>query len=425
MSIDCRTRRHRDRRALTREEVFGGLLPEAIERNAALAARGLRYKGLPSLSLSVEDETLGLEEQGGRLTIQQGAVADGVVAVLDTPALSDLVQDWSTTMGLAMNARVEVTRGEFADWIGWEPVIRALLDGRPVHEAGAIDFKQPDGSPLELDRTFEVDDDRDEIAHFLREAGFLLLRNVFSEAEMAAVAADLDAALERAEPDDGASWWAGDSRGVQQPVRVLFFHEQSDTLRSLLSDDRLQWLGTLTGDDHDAAKAGAEGLIKPLDIQTGLSDLPWHKDCGQGGHSYFCNGLSVGISVTGADRRSGALGVVPGSHRANVQTAGKDESLDMAAIKLETRTGDVTVHCSDTLHRAHRPTERPRKVVYSGFRLGLEPGDALEKVSAEKVRADRARLTNVQDRIATAGAGAEASEFVDLEGPDPGSAAEA
>ena len=97
----------------------------------------------------------------------------------------------------------------------------------------------------------------------------------------------------------------------------------------------------------------------------------------------------------------------------------------MPGIKLETRTGDVTVHCSDTLHRAHRPTERPRKVVYTGFRLGLKPGDVLEKVSAEKLRADRARLTNVQDRIATAGAGAEASEFVDREGRDPGSAAEA
>ena len=70
------------------------------------------------------------------------------------------------------------------------------------------------------------------------------------------------------------------------------------------------------------------------------------------------------------------------------------------------------MHCSDTLHRAHRPTENPRKVVYTGFRLGLKPGDALESVSLEQQRADRARLTNVQDRIASAGAGADDSEFV-------------
>ena len=105
-------------------------------------------------------------------------------------------------------------------------------------------------------------------------------------------------------------------------------------------------------------------------------------------------------------------GVVPGSHRANVQTAGKDESLDMDSIKLETNTGDLTVHCSATLHRAHRPTAQPRKVVYTGFRLGLKPGDEIETVPIEKQRAERAHLTNVQDRIASAGAGASASEFV-------------
>ena len=414
MSIDCRTRLHRDRRALSRDEVFDDLFPEAIERNAALAARGLLYKNLPSLGLSVEDRTLTLTEENGRLTLKQGALDDGTIAALAADSLSDLVQDWKTTMGLSMNSQVEITRGEFSDWVGWEPVFRALFDGRPVHEAGAIDFKNSDGSALDLARSFDLDDDRDEIAHFLHEAGFLHVRNVFTEEEMAAVSTELDAALARAEPDDGASWWAGDSSGAKQPVRVLFFHEKSETLRTLLHDDRLQWISKLTGDDHNGAVMGAEGLIKPLDIQTGLSDLPWHKDCGQGGHSYYCNGLTTGISVTGADRRSGALGVVPGSHRANVQTAGKDDSLDMAAIKLETKTGDVTVHCSDTLHRAHRPTERPRKVVYSGFRLGLKPGDVLEAVSLEKQRADRAHLTDVQDRIASSGAGANASEFVQM-----------
>ena len=165
---------------------------------------------------------------------------------------------------------------------------------------------------------------------------------------------------------------------------------------------------SLTGDDLCGSTdgpgwLGAEGLIKPLDIKTGLSDLPWHKDCGQGRHSYYCNGLTVGISVTGADERSGALGVVPGSHRANVQTAGKDESLDLPAIKLATQTGDLTVHCSDTLHRAHPPIDRPRKVVYTGFRQPLMDGDSVEEEPLEKQRAARARLTNVQERIADAG----------------------
>jgi hypothetical protein len=342
------------------------------------------------------------------LQLEQGDNGDGAAVSLDSDALSDLVQDWATTMGLAMNSRVRMTRGDFQHWIGWEPVFRALFDGRPVHEAGDIAIVDRDGNPLDVSRSFVVDDDHDEIAHFLHQAGFLHIREVFTAQEMAAVSADLDAALARARPDDGASWWATDSRGLQQPVRVLFFHEQSAALAELLKDDRLWWLANLTGDKLCGSTdgpgwLGAEGLIKPLDIKTGLSDLPWHKDCGQGRHSYYCNGLTVGISVTGADERSGALGVVPGSHRANVQTAGKDDSLDLPAIKLATQTGDLTVHCSDTLHRAHPPIDRPRKVVYTGFRQPLMDGDSIEDVPLEIQRATRAKLTNVQERIADAG----------------------
>ncbi|NRA00056.1 MAG: hypothetical protein HRU01_26435, partial [Myxococcales bacterium] len=128
MSIDCRTRLHRDRRTLSRDEVFDDLFPEVLERNAALAARGLRYKGLPSLGLTVEDKTLTLREQDGRLTLHDGALQDGAIAALEADALSDLVQDWKSTMGLAMNSQVRMTQGEFSHWVGWEPVFRALFD---------------------------------------------------------------------------------------------------------------------------------------------------------------------------------------------------------------------------------------------------------------------------------------------------------
>ncbi|MEP4148317.1 MAG: phytanoyl-CoA dioxygenase family protein [Halioglobus sp.] len=408
MSIDCRTRRHCDRVDLGRDEVFDRLIPQALDRNAELAARGLRYKKLPALTLNVEGRSATLIEKRGVLHFEAGDAYNSTEVSLDSNALSDLVQDWASTMGLAMNSRVKVTRGSFEHWIGWEPVFRALFDGRPVHEAGAISITGLDGKDLDLSRSFELDDDRDEISHFLHQAGFLHVRGVFTDDEMAAVSADLDAALERARPDDGASWWAGDSKGAQQAVRVLFFHEQSSALSELLRDQRLGWLANITGDNLGGSVEGtgwldAEGLIKPLDIKTGLSDLPWHKDCGQGRHSYYCNGLTVGISITGADELSGALGVVPGSQRANIQSSGKDDSLDLPAMKLVTQTGDITVHCSDTLHRAYPPIERPRKVVYTSFRQPLMPGDIVEDVPVEKQREARAKLTNVQDRIAGAG----------------------
>jgi hypothetical protein len=399
MSIDHRTRLYRDFHPISRDEIFDSLLPDAVERNGELAGRGLRYKQLPSLALEVDGRAVTLAERDGKMMLDAGHASAGARAALTEDALSELLQDKRTTMGLAMNSMVKMETGRLDAFVGWEPVFRALVDGRPVYEAGDVVPRAKDGGVLDLDRSFTLDDDRDDISHFLHEAGFLHIEGVFSEEEMAAVSADLDVALERARRDDGASWWAGDSQGVEQPVRILWFHERSNTLRDLLYDDRLQWLADLPGDGHDGSKMGAEGLVKPLDIRTGLSDLPWHKDCGQGGHSYMCSGMTVGISVTGADRRSGALGVVPGSHRANCQTAGIDPSLDLEPIKLETHTGDITMHCSDTLHMSHHPIDRPRKVVYTGFRLPPRSGDVVPSVSKEAERAARARLTDVRDRI--------------------------
>ena len=403
-SVDHRTRLRKDMRDLDRDEVFDDVLSTAIDVHGDLAARGVAYKQLPSLGFLTDGRGVTLRERSGALVLDAGVGDAGVVAELPADALSDVVQDIQSTMGLAMTSRVKITGGTLDDWIGWEPALRALLDGRPVYENGTITFDDGDGGELDLSRSFTLDDvtdDRDEVAHFLAEAGFLHVRDVFTEAEMAAVSADLDEWLARAEPDDGASWWAEDADGRNLPVRVLWFHEKSETIRELLHDERFQWLARLTGDDHNGTELGCEGLIKPLGIVNGLSDLPWHKDCGQGQHSYSCNGLTAGISVTGADRVSGALGVIPGSHRANVTSATRDRSVDLEPRMLETSTGDLTVHCSDTMHRAHPPKERPRKVVYSGIRLRPLPGDEVTP-DPRYSREARADLTSVRDRIEAA-----------------------
>lgn len=397
MSVDARTRLHKDVRALDRDEVFDSLLPDALAVHGDLAGRGVAYTQLPPLGFQVAGRGVTLQLANGSLGIREGVDAAGVVAEVAPAALSDLVQDWQSTMGLAMTARVKITEGSINDWIGWEPVLRALLDGRKVHESGDVGFVDLDGRPLDLDRTFTIDDHRELMANFLEQAGFLHIRGVFDEAEMAALGADIDEWIARATPDDGESWWAVDDRGVSQAVRVLFFYEKSAALRALVHDDRYQRIAELTGDGHQH-KGGGEGLVKPLGIVRGLSDLPWHKDCGQGKHSYVCNGLTCGISVTGADRTSGALGVIPGSHRANIIATARDPSLDLAPRMIETKTGDVTVHCSDTLHRAHPPVDRPRKVVYSSFRLPLLPGD-VEEPDPRYSRSARAELSDVQDRI--------------------------
>src|SRR6202034_1954660 len=114
---------------------------------------------------------------------------------------------------------------------------------------------------------------------------------------------------------------------------------------ALLLDDGLLRIATLASDGHrhrsDANQI--EALVKPIGVVQGISDLPWHKDCSLGRHSYRCCSLTVGISVTGADERSGQLAVVAGSHRALVQPAFFRSSRGLPKIGLRTRTGGVTV----------------------------------------------------------------------------------
>jgi hypothetical protein len=138
-----------------------------------------------------------------------------------------------------------------------------------------------------------------------------------------------------------------------------------------MESERYERIGHLTDDEYDRRRLGnrIEALVKPIGIVEGISDVPWHKDCSLGLHSFRCCGLTTGISVTGADATSGQLRVVPGSHRALVQPAFVRREWDLPVIELPTQIGDVTVHCSCTLHMSQPPVDRERRVMYTGFGL--------------------------------------------------------
>jgi hypothetical protein len=275
-------------------------------------------------------------------------------------------------------------------------VLRSLLDERPVHTSGAIEFHDAKGGPLKLEHTFEPDDDRADMSHFLAEAGFLHIGGLFTEDEMNAVSADMDAAMPSYSPDDGRSWWAKTRDGENRVVRLEYFHEHSATTRSLLADERFLRLGRLTDDNHQFGELHLgwnmiEALVKPLGVVEGISDLPWHKDCSLGRHSYRCCSLTVGISVTGADADSGQLRVVAGSHRALIQPAFVRRGLDLPQVDLPTSTGDVTVHLSCTLHMSQAPVTTERRVMYTGFRLPDAAGADSEQAKANEKKIGRIR----------------------------------
>ena len=345
--------------------------------------------------MAVDDDAVRVRPGGG-----------GYAAVrLDVDEITDIVHDRRTPMTLLAAATLDMPIGDINDFLDWWVVLRSLLDARAVHTAGDVTFTDRDGGPLDLRRSFRVDDDPAELAYYLGEAGYLHLTEVFTTDEMAQVSADMDAALPRYHDGDGRSWWATTADGEERAVRLQRFQEESLATAALLEDDRLLRLASLTGDGHVPRDQGGnkiEALVKPIGVVKGISDLPWHKDCSLGRHSSRCCSLTVGISVTGADQRTGQLGVVAGSHRALVQPAFFRDSWGLPAVPLPTRAGDVTVHCSCTLHMSHAPVAEERRVMYTDFVLPPRAGDDPSPSSAGVIDRVRERAYKVVSQVPSA-----------------------
>jgi hypothetical protein len=371
------------------EEVEAG-----VHRHGGRAARAIEERSLPPLTLDVDGFPITFEADDERLLVRENRGVHLVVEV-DPTSFSDLVQDNASTFGLEMQGRARISAGRSEQFLAWEPILRCILDDRPIYEPGSIEFTAVDGTPLDLRQSFHRDDDPAVMGNFLAEAGYLHVSGLFTGAEMADVSDDLDRAVAEASRDDGGSWWARTKEHGWYPARVLGFNHMSAALRELLADTRFTDLGALTGDEmvqrDPIGSDAAEGLLKKVGVVEGISDVVWHKDCAMGGHSRQCSGLTVGLCVTGAGPTSGELGVAAGSHRANVAPLGID-GVDLPRIPIPTRTGDVTIHCSCTLHMSRPPVTEERRVVYAGFALAPRPGDEAVTRDIHEARRDRQEL---------------------------------
>jgi hypothetical protein len=321
-----------------------------------------------------------LRADGRRVEVVPGRAADGEWVLTDD-VLADVVADRLTPIGLHASGRLDVRSLTLPRVLDWWLVWRSVLDARPVHTPGAVALVDRGGAPLDLRRSFRLDDPPAHAAWFLAQAGYLHIERVFTEEEMAGVSADMDAAAPSYSPGDGRSWWARTADGEHRLVRMQAFDRRSAATAALLDDPRLRWITALTGDGHEPSPESdnaIEALVKPLGVVEGISDVPWHKDCSLGRHSYDCCSLTVGVSVTGADADSGQLRVLAGSHRALVWPARRQPGADLPDVPLPTRTGDVTVHLSCTLHMAQPPVTRERRVLYTSFRLPARDAAAVE-----------------------------------------------
>jgi hypothetical protein len=317
----------------------------------------------------------------GRLRVEPGDGAP-VVAVLDEAAWRDFVDERATAAGLVYGGRVRFAAGGYGDLERWEPALRALASGRPIFDPGAVDLRDRSGGPLDLRRTFTLDEPPEDLRHFLLETGFALVKGVLGRDEIARLGELVARRQALAAPGDGRSWWAKRADGTPVLCRLIYLGLVEPAIAALGDDPRIGRLAGLAGEPLRVVVDRSDGhsvVIKNPGVVEGLSDLPWHRDCGLGGHPLTCPAINIGIQLDAATAASGRLCFAPGTWRASCHRA------DLArarTVALDTEPGDCTVHLGDVMHAAPPPTGRGpgRRALY----LSCLPARAFDHIPVGK-----------------------------------------
>ena len=381
-TFDLRTRSAADVADVDPAEFLASIVPDSLARNGGIAADAMRITGLESITIAVDDTVMTWRLIDGELAIT--ATDDGRArADLTRECFSSIVDDTRSGIAVMISGEPVMTRGRITHLIDWEIALRALLDGRPAHDPGRVTFTDRDGGPLDLTRRFSLDDDPADISHFLAEAGFLLFTSVVDAAEIASIDLALDDRLGTTHRGDPTTWWAR-TAGSDDEVCVRFNDLTDDALPVPLGR-RTAPIIDLIGADH--VFEHIDVLMKPVGVVEGISDLPWHKDCALGLHSFQCPQVICGVSLAESGARNGQLGVVAGSHRVNLPQFRVDDDLDLPIVWIDTQPGDVTVHLSCTLHSSTPPLLAERRVAYVTWCL---PGGSDELDAVKRSIRDRA-----------------------------------
>jgi len=330
--------------------------PDLLAKEAAVVA------ATGGLTFHVGDETLTYTSDGTTVRCETGVDAGAVAVRLSRRAWDDLVGEMRTFVGLLLGDELHMERGGFEQLADWEPVLRYLHAGIPPYDPSRADFEGRDPAAA-----FPVDTDDAELAAQLRTMGYLHVTGVFTTEEMEAADREVDRLASLARPADDQSWWVTDEAGAPALCRLVYASLRSPLLAALERDPRVRRLGTLLDPTLAVAPDRMEGtsvLIKVPGRTSGLSNIPWHQDCGTGGHAVFCPAVSVGIQLTGSSAETGNLQVVPGSHGQALRY-GWQERADVPVVSIDTMPGDVTVHIQDVMHASPRPTgEGMRRTMY-------------------------------------------------------------
>lgn len=340
-------------------------LPSAVDPTIlADAARDLASTG--SMTFLIDDHALTYAVEGSTIHVVGGR-SDGATAVrLSRHAWDDLVGQVRTIMNLLLSEELDFERGGFGQLADWEPVLKYLHAGIPPYDPARADLGGRD--PLAC---FTLDADDAELAAQLQTMGYLHIRDVFSADDMAAANREVDRLAALARPGDDCSWWVSADDDTTALCRLVYATLRSPVLAALENDPRVRRLGTLIDASLRPAPDRMEGgavLLKVPGPTSGLSNIPWHQDCGMGGHAIMCPAALVGIQITGSDPSTGNLRVIPGSHGQTVPYLWEQRFTDAPVVSIDTAPGDVTVHIQDLMHASPQPTGTGgRRTLYVSF----------------------------------------------------------
>jgi ectoine hydroxylase-related dioxygenase (phytanoyl-CoA dioxygenase family) len=320
----------------------------------------LHHQRLPTLGISIagQDQSFSYQLDESGIHIHRGTENADLCVELSIADWRGLVTDLETVPSILYGGRLVGHSGNLMNFVLWEPALRALYTGRPLYDPAAFKLTNAVGRALNPNTSFSIDSDLGEMREFLDAAGYLLVKDVFSQAELTqfrAAASELSAA---ATEGDQLSWWGKNSNGASVLCRAL--NAGSLAAFSPLYDDvRLQHLAEIlpAGMLHPGSndKDGITVVYKNPDVTEGLSDLPWHRDCGMGGHANMCPTYILSIYLYDATPEQGCLQFLPGSHNYAFGFSDADQSTFPNAVTVPAVAGDITLHIGDVMHAAPSP----------------------------------------------------------------------
>jgi hypothetical protein len=332
-------------------------LRDPADRLPADYAKSLRPLGI---RIRETGEEVTYRERDRGISVATGLDSAKTAIELSLESWEQLTRDLESSAGLIYGDRVVRLEGDLMDLMQWEPALRWMFVRRPVYDATAVDLRSPSGRNLDPCHGFRLDDDPEEMKEYLRTVGYLWIRGVFSAEEVATLQAEAEELRLEAREGDQESWWGKTEEGESVVCRVLRAGTK-EKMRSLRSDERLTRFAEFCDVPMKAKQApedkdGVTVLWKQPGVAEGLGDLPWHRDCGMGGHASMCPTAVQSIFLGPNTPEAGQIRFLPGSWQTSLAFAEGDAESAPEGVAPPAEPGDVTFHYGDGLHVAPPPT---------------------------------------------------------------------